>query len=532
MPVVVLSGFINFQYLNSGMEQVRQARTRLLENNMEQIDREMDLAASYMNSLVYYSSSTVYLTDRSRPQFYYAAGSLHSEIEKTALYYQYASGFFVHVPSTEFDYIYVRDSSLVPLQETLRDSLNRDAGGEEGWTCENMAQERYLVRRFSSGGIEGGAFLNLDRLPLPGGENSGYCTAEELEQIRDELPRGSVLLSVPSTRSQAAAYDVLDRREAAASLPFVQRYLLVITAVMACCVPLLYLILRRMVVEPLHRLTDAMARVEAGDLETKIDEDREHSREFRQIDAAFNHMTGEIRSLKIAVYEEQLETEKTKLQNLSYQLRPHFMINCLNMAYNMVTCGENTSALRLMRFAACYMRYLLRSQDDFAPLREELKHLEDYMGIQAMRYEGLFRYETEVDPFVEDISIPSMILQNFVENSVKYSIGPDRFTVIRLTVKYCEEDGEPGVCITVRDDGAGYPDWLLEALQKEDMEGLRDRVGLRNTLQRLRILYGGRARCQFFCDGGAVTRFWFPLDMTEGEEEEESRDVDGGGDAL
>lgn len=182
------------------------------------------------------------------------------------------------------------------------------------------------------------------------------------------------------------------------------------------------------------------------------------------------------------------------------------------MAYNMINCKDYAAAMKLMRFSASYMRYMLRQEDEFVPLREELKHLEDYIGIQALRYEGQFRYEASVEGFVEDIDIPSMILQNFIENSIKYSIGPDHFTVICLSVGYIEEDGIPRACITVRDNGGGYPEWLLEALGSGDLEALRDRVGLRNTLQRIRMLYGEQGRCEFCNDGGAVTRFYFPLE--------------------
>lgn len=106
-----------------------------------------------------------------------------------------------------------------------------------------------------------------------------------------------------------------------------------------------------------------------------------------------------------------------------------------------------------------------------------------------------------------------MVLQNFIENSIKHSIGPDHFTKIRLSVGYCEADGDPRACITIRDNRGGYPDWLLEAFDKRDLEALRDRVGLCNALQRDQMLYEDMARCEFYNDGGAVTCFYFPLDM-------------------
>lgn len=518
LPVVFLSGVINQQFMRAGMAQVQRSHTQLLESYMAQIDREMDLAANYMNSLTFRNSTTVYLTDRSSPQFYYSATALNSEISKTALYYQYISGFYLWVSDTDFCYTYLRDAGLRADQDALNawlgDSLIPRLRQDADWQYAELNGSRYLLQGFQSGGISGGSFLCLDRLPDMEREAAGtvvFCLTEDLEAIRQGLPRGSVLLSAASEKSGLTVYEVLGESETLASLPFLQRYLSVITVFMVLTLPLVYLALRRLIIQPLRRLTGAMQKLESGDLDYQL-EGQEPVRQFQQIDATFNHMTTQIKGLKIAVYEEQLENEKTRLQNLSYQLRPHFMVNSLNMAYNMILSEDYRPAMKLMRFAASYMRYVLSLEDDFVPLQQELKHMENYIGIQSLRYEDQFRYEVSVDPFVEDISIPSMILQNFIENSIKYSIGPGRLTLIALTISYAEEDEIPYACITVRDNGAGYPDWLLQALTSRNLDALRDRIGLRNTLQRIQMLYGDRGHCAFFNDGGAVTQFRFPLD--------------------
>lgn len=518
LPVVFLSGYINRLFIEDGIAQVERSHVQLLENYMSQIDHELDLAENYMNSLTFYNGTTVYLTDRTSPKFYYSANAINAEISKTSLYYQYISGFFLRVPAVDFRYTYIVDSGIQPDRDTL-DSyidgrLTASTPGSSDWQYVELGSFRYLIQNYQSNGICGGSFLCLDRLPnMVGASSSGvvFCSQEYLEEAAEAVQAGSVLLSARSWKSGLAVYEVLNQQEALASLPFIQRYLQIITAVMVLSLPLVYLALQRIIIRPLHRLTDAMRQLETGNMDIQL-EGQEPIWEFQQIDTTFNHMTRQIKGLKIAVYEEQLQTEKTRLQNLSYQLRPHFIVNSLNMAYNMITCKDYAAALKLMRFSANYMRTLLTLEDDFVPLQEELKHLEDYMGIQAIRYEDMFNYETYVDPFLEDIAIPSMVLQNFIENSVKYSIGPDHFTKIRVSVEYHETDGNPQACVTVRDNGKGYPEWLLSALASRDLEALRDRIGLRNTLQRLEMLYGNRAKYEFFNDYGAVTRFYFPLD--------------------
>lgn len=119
LPVVFLSGYINQMFMQDGMEQVWRSHVQLLESYMAQIDRELDLAENYMNSLTFHNSTTVYLTDRSSPSFYYSANAINMEIAKTSLYYQYISGFYLRVPGTDFRYTYIRDAGLRSSQEPL-----------------------------------------------------------------------------------------------------------------------------------------------------------------------------------------------------------------------------------------------------------------------------------------------------------------------------------------------------------------------------------------------------------------------------
>lgn len=520
LPVVFLSAFINYQFMKSGMERIVQSHEQVLEGCAIQLDHELDLAENYMNSLTFYNGTTVYLTEPNAPSYYYAVNDIDAEITKTALFYHYISGFFIHVPSSDLLYLHLMDSDALShanlIRQSLRDCAESEMETDLGWHYRKIGDTAYLMQGFHSNGIWGGSMLNLDTLPhlLPLREEQtiGICFLDQLDEIRASLPPHSVLTYAASEKCELCIYEQLNEEDALSSLPFLQRYFVFITLIMLLCIPFVILALQHMILSPLIRLTNAMHQLEIGLLDTALDDSR-GADEFRSINRTFNHMAHEIKSLKIAVYEEQLEKQRIQTQNLSYQLRPHFMVNTLNMAYNLILSKEYSTAARLMRFSASYMRYLLRLDNDYVLLKDELRHLEDYLSIQLLRYEGQFRYEFEVNPFVEDIFIPSMVLQNFIENSIKYSIGPDHFTLIQLVVDYCEVDDTPCAVIMIRDNGNGYPEWLLRALHEKNMAALRDRVGLRNTIQRIQMLYGDKAAYHFYNDNGAVNQFTFPLDV-------------------
>ena len=522
VPVILLSCYISYCFMQDGLRQVQETHTQLLESYMSQVDRELDLSQNYMNSLTSNNGETIHLTDRSTPAFYYSANMINQEVSRTSLYYQYITGFFLFVPNMDFHYLYFRDSltdiTEKQLQRYLQEECLPTLSKDTAWRWVRINGIPFLLQGSSSGAISGGSFLEVSSLPSMAGEESEsgvyFCALSELENIRCGLRGDQYLLTAVSEKGDFAVYEILSRREAFHSLSLLQRYFLLIALFLLLVVPLLYLNIRRLMIRPLQNLSTAMDRLRQGDLEYRVDEQTD-TKEFRLINGTFNQMASQIRNLKIEVYEEQLQTEKSKLQNLSYQLRPHFMINALNMAYNMILNSDLENATRMMRFAASYMRYLLRMQDDFVPLSEELEHLEDYMKIQQLRYENEFEYSFEIDPFLDGCSIPNMVLQNFLENSVKYSIGPDHFTTIRLTARYTEQNEQPCAEILVRDNGKGYPAPLLEALDAGDLEKLKDRVGLRNTILRIRMLYQGSAVCSFYNDHGAVTRFVFPMDLSD-----------------
>lgn len=137
----------------------------------------------------------------------------------------------------------------------------------------------------------------------------------------------------------------------------------------------------------------------------------------------------------------------------------------------------------------------------------------------------MFSYQIDVDRMVEDMLIPPMTIQNFVENSVKYALNTaaDSETEkmhISVTVSSFERDDYPYATITVRDNGAGYPTDMLADLNQGRHIYKKDgsHIGLRNTTQRLSILFGDQVQWQFYNDHGAVSSVTMPVTFPEEED--------------
>ncbi|MBE9480960.1 MAG: histidine kinase, partial [Bacteroidetes bacterium] len=121
----------------------------------------------------------------------------------------------------------------------------------------------------------------------------------------------------------------------------------------------------------------------------------------------------------------RIEQEKTNLQQklLRSQMNPHFIFNSLSSIQGFIMEKHPRTASRyLSRFATLVRNILDSSAEELVPLDKEISTIENYLELQKVRYEGKFEYVIEVDETLETetISIPPMLAQPFIENSIEH----------------------------------------------------------------------------------------------------------------
>ena len=77
----------------------------------------------------------------------------------------------------------------------------------------------------------------------------------------------------------------------------------------------------------------------------------------------------------------------------------------------------------ITRFAALLRYNLNRDRQHTVPLSQEAEVVEDYLALEAVRFEGRLRVQFTVDPSAESLQVPPMILQALVENALKHGIA-------------------------------------------------------------------------------------------------------------
>lgn len=295
-----------------------------------------------------------------------------------------------------------------------------------------------------------------------------------------------------------------------------QRMLIVFTLADIGLLPIFICILNKKYIRPLESLVAAMEDVQKENLTVSLSTENIPV-EFSKVNQTFNKMVKEIKQLRIHVYEELLERKNLEIAQLQTQAKPHFYLNSLNVIYSMVQCNETTNAKKLIRHLADYCRFSMNTDQYLVEIQAELKFITSYVEIQKLRYEGRIQLEICCEENALHLSIPSMLLQEFVYNSFKYAFNMIDELYICVDIKKVGKM----LCICITDNGPGYPSHVLTALaaDKQELKKSGKHIGIRNTMRRIHFFYNGMGKISFSnrAEGGAKVDIFLPLEFRRGK---------------
>ena len=174
---------------------------------------------------------------------------------------------------------------------------------------------------------------------------------------------------------------------------------------------------------------------------------------------------------------------EAQLKMLRYQLNPHFLFNTLNAISTLVLEQQTELANRMVTKMSSFLRYSLDNDPmQKISLKQELEALQLYLDIEKVRFEERLVLELDVSEDSKKALIPSLLLQPLVENAIKYGIAQSEDGgCLRIAARAFAGD----LLIELSDDGPGVE------LVNGDLP-TSNGVGLRNTRERLKELYGNR----------------------------------------
>lgn len=549
-PVIAFLIYNNFYAIHVVRNQIAQSHENMVSLYMNQIDYSLGAVDDYLYSMAAKDMDLLNLEldeAGNNQKYYYSKIQLNEKIAQDVYDFSIIDGLFIYsernqelITAQNYKELYLNSDivqkDIINMLTTSTSTKNTN----DNWISRKVDNHYLLYRTVKIGKVYIGAWVNAKRLTrlLDTVELTGEgkaILADETLQPMDETAffkekninlsyqkgiynltgehNDYLVVGAKSSKGHFSLVTVILDENILEKLPYLQKIIWFITFGLLVILPILYLFLRKTIVIPMNRIMEAMRKVKSGDFEAEIPKSHT-SYEFDLMNQTFNSMASEIKELKIHVYEEKLNSQKAELKHLQLQINPHFFLNSLNIIYNLAQVKQYQLIQEMALCLVHYFRYMFRTNSDFVLLKEEVEHTNNYLKIQMMRFPEHLTYDLSIDDELKEFVVQPLLIQTFVENTIKHAVTMDG--TIHISIKVYVSETDPGMLmINIHDTGKGFSSDVLKQLQSEkgiyQEEGKH--IGIWNVQRRLRLLYKKKACITFSnrLNGGANVDIQFPL---------------------
>ena len=192
------------------------------------------------------------------------------------------------------------------------------------------------------------------------------------------------------------------------------------------------------------------------------------------------HFIRKNREAEIEKWKLQASIKDAELGALKSQINPHFIFNSLNNIRSLVI-EDSEKARDMITYLSDLLRYSIQfDQYEKVSLEKEIEIVKEYLNLESIQLEERLRYRFNIDPHSLEIKLPPMIIQTLVENAIKHSInelpnGGEILVESKLNTRFLK--------IYVKNTGQ----------LKTNSSNKRRGIGIKNSKERLRLLYGENA---------------------------------------
>ncbi len=212
---------------------------------------------------------------------------------------------------------------------------------------------------------------------------------------------------------------------------------------------------------------------------------------------------GIIHRLQLSRHQVELR-RRAELKALQSQINPHFFCNALT-AISSLCRTDGDKARHLLLVLADYYRQTLSINEDFVPLENELRNVDNYLTIAQTRFEDAIHLTSTLPEDMSDCVLPPLIIQPIVENAVRHggTSTHDRHLALAIT-----RQGD-WLTVAVSDQGHGFDQAVLADLKNPDSPRY---TGMFNVHKRLQSIYGAANGLQVDSSPqGSTVRFTVPI---------------------
>ncbi|MEZ7622075.1 sensor histidine kinase [Streptococcus sp. 20925_1_69] len=431
--------------------------------------------------------------------------------------------FLLETDSTEH---FINVSNLyIPYEDYLLLKLNlkslRSDISDRKWKNVTTKNSEYLVKSVHYEGKIIYAVISSEDILKPLRKlnigNNGKLSLKEPNNI----PSENYLIHAQNEKTHLPfdIYVLVDYAEVFRNITLLEVFLSAVPIIITILSIIIILYIRQWMIKPITRLTERLSQL--GDSippsEFFISEG------ILEIDKAndkLNKVIFDMQELKIREYHSQLELKKIELNYLKNQIRPHFYLNMLSMIHSMLQTKNYKEIEELTILTSNYLRHLFMANQDFSELKDEVQHIKDYLEIQRIRYGNSIYFSLNYNDDLQNTLVPSLLLQTFIENTIKHGFSfQDLFTIL-LSIKKVQTEDSDYIQICIEDNGPGFSEEILSKLNQKQSLITEDghHIGITNTIERLNLLYPNDYSIAFENneEGGAKILLLIPYKIIDG----------------
>lgn len=269
----------------------------------------------------------------------------------------------------------------------------------------------------------------------------------------------------------------------AARRQIIETLLIIIVLLFSISMVIGFVIANR-ITKPILSLENTMREV--SDQVVFADEIPNSSYEVDRLRIHFNEMNQKIFDMMESIKVREKYLREVELKSLFSQINPHFLYNTLDTIIWMAEFKDTEKVVAITKSLAQFFRLSLSKGSQMIPLHQEIDHVAQYLYIQEQRYGDHLTYAFDIDPMLNDILVPKIILQPIVENAIYHGIKllpyPGKITI--SAKQYKDKD----MLITISDNGVGYSPNRTKTTS--EITTKLGGVGLENVNNRLKLIYG------------------------------------------
>ena len=212
------------------------------------------------------------------------------------------------------------------------------------------------------------------------------------------------------------------------------------------------------------------------------------SREFQIIGEAYNLMIDSLRQHIEKNKEMISHMAFAQIKQLESQMNPHFLFNTLENIRIMCKIDIGKADKMIVDLSAL-LRYSISNGEKEITVKRDMEIMQHYLNILKIRFNQHFQYAIEIEPEIEQMIIPKLLIQPLIENSIKYGFGDKE----KLKVEIRGYRQKNDLIFYCQDDGIGIDEDTLCELRKilAQPKNRSTHLGLYNIHKRIQLQYQG-----------------------------------------